>query len=224
MNILIVEDNENIASSLVDLFTENKHLVTVVHNGRDGIDYGMDSAYDLILMDVMMPKVDGITAVKALRKNGISTPIIMLTAKSGEDEKIIGLDCGADDYMTKPFSTKELMARVRALSRRYPEIAVDTIKVADLTLDLSASELRCGEKQTGLSYREFEVLGLLMRNKGMIFSKEDIIIKIWGYDSVVDENNVEAYISFLRKKLKFLDASVSIRTVRMIGYVLEVKR
>jgi len=221
MNILVVEDNINLANSIKDILVENKYSVDTVYNGEDGLYYGKQDIYDLIIMDVMLPVYDGYTVVKQLRVNGISTPIIMLTAKSEIDDKITGLDSGADDYMTKPFSSKELLARIRALSRRKSEITTDVVTLNDITLDLSTSELICKDKKTKLSHTEYQLLLLLINNKNSTLSKEQLISKIWGYDSSAVENNVEVYISFLRKKLKFLKSNVSIRNIRKLGYRIE---
>jgi len=221
MNILVVEDNINLANSIKDLLVENKYSVDTVYDGEDGLYYAKQDIYDLIIMDVMLPVHNGYTVVKQLRVDGITTPIIMLTAKSEIDDKIIGLDSGADDYMTKPFSSKELLARIRALSRRKSEIINEVITLNDITLDLSTSELTCKDKKTTLSHTEYQLLLLLINNKNSTLSKEQLIAKIWGYDSSAVENNVEVYISFLRKKLKFLKSNVSIRNIRKLGYRIE---
>jgi len=221
MNILVVEDNINLANSIKDLLIENKYSVDTVYDGEDGLYYAKQDIYDLIIMDVMLPVHNGYTVVKQLRIDGITTPIIMLTAKSEIDDKITGLDSGADDYMTKPFSSKELLARIRALSRRKSEIINEEISINDITLDLSTSELTCKDKKTKLSHTEFQLLMLLINNKNSTLSKEQLITKIWGYDSSAAENNVEVYISFLRKKLKFLKSNVSIKNIRKLGYRIE---
>lgn len=221
MNILVVEDNINLANSIKDLLIENKYSVDTVYDGEDGLYYAKQDIYDLIIMDVMLPVHSGYTVVKQLRADGITTPIIMLTAKSEIDDKITGLDSGADDYMTKPFSSKELLARIRALSRRKSEIINEVITLNDITLDLSTSELTCKDKKTTLSHTEYQLLLLLINNKNSTLSKEQLIAKIWGYDSSAVENNVEVYISFLRKKLKFLKSNVSIRNIRKLGYRIE---
>lgn len=221
MNILIVEDNIHLANSLKDIFTEQKYHVDIIDNGEDGVSYGENNIYDLIIMDVMLPNIDGFSAVKKLREKNVTTPILMLTAKCDIDDKIIGLDCGADDYMTKPFSSKELLARIRALSRRKSEIIQNIIKFSDISLNLSTAELLCKDKETKLSHTEFELLKLFINNKNITLSKEKIILKVWGYDSDIEENNVEAYVSFLRKKLNFLESNVKIKTIRKIGYTIE---
>jgi DNA-binding response OmpR family regulator len=221
MNILVVEDNLNLANSIKDLLIENKYTVDVIFNGEEGLYYGKQDIYDLIIMDVMLPVYDGYTIVKQLRTFGIATPILMLTAKSELDDKVIGLDSGADDYMTKPFSTKELLARIRALSRRKSDIVTENLSIGDIMLDLSTSELSCHEKTTKLSHTEYQLLEFLINNKTTTLSKEQLIIKVWGYDSNAVENNVEVYVSFLRKKLKFLKSNVVIRNIRKLGYRIE---
>ncbi len=221
MNILVVEDNLNLANSIKDLLIENKYTVDVIFNGEEGLYYGKQDIYDLIIMDVMLPVYDGYTIVKQLRTFGIATPILMLTAKSELDDKVIGLDSGADDYMTKPFSTKELLARIRALSRRKSDIVTGNLSIGDIMLDLSTSELSCHEKTTKLSHTEYQLLEFLINNKTTTLSKEQLIIKVWGYDSNAVENNVEVYVSFLRKKLKFLKSNVVIRNIRKLGYRIE---
>lgn len=222
MHILIVEDEIHLAEALGQIMTEQRYLVDVVYDGADGLDYALTGQYDAILLDVMLPKLDGFEVAKRLRAAHVSTPILMLTARDETGDKISGLDCGADDYMTKPFDTGELLARVRALTRRQGEVIGNTITVGDLTLRLDARCLMCGDNMVRLGFKEFEVMRLLMANCPAVIPKEDIISKIWGLESEAEDNNVEVYISFLRKKLSFLHSGVSIGTVRKIGYFLEV--
>ena len=169
----------------------------------------------------MLPKVDGFEVARRLRSAHISTPILMLTARDDISDKIGGLDCGADDYMTKPFDSGELMARVRALTRRQGEVLGDVLKVGDLSLECSSRLLRVGERSVRLGFKEFEVMRLLMVNSRAVVSKETLIAKIWGLDSEAEDNNVEVYISFLRKKLAYLGSRIAISTVRKVGYYLE---
>ena len=171
----------------------------------------------------MLPKVDGFQAAQRLRAAHVSTPILMLTARDEVSDKISGLDCGADDYMTKPFDTGELMARVRALTRRQGEVLGDVLTAGDLSLDCTSRLLSAGERSVRLGFKEFEVLRLLMVNSGAVVTKETIISKIWGLDSEAEDNTVEVYISFLRKKLAYLNSRASISTVRKVGYFLESK-
>lgn len=221
MRILIVEDETRLAETLRQLMEDQRYQADTVGDGADGVDYGLTGQYDLIILDVMLPKVDGFEVARRLRSAHISTPILMLTARDDISDKIGGLDCGADDYMTKPFDSGELMARVRALTRRQGEVLGDVLKVGDLSLECSSRLLRVGERSVRLGFKEFEVMRLLMVNSRAVVSKETLIAKIWGLDSEAEDNNVEVYISFLRKKLAYLGSSVAISTVRKVGYYLE---
>ena len=223
MRILIVEDEVRLAETLKQLLEDQRYQADTVYDGADGVDYGLAGQYDLIILDVMLPKVDGFQAAQRLRAAHVSTPILMLTARDEVSDKINGLDCGADDYMTKPFDTGELMARVRALTRRQGEVLGDVLTAGDLSLDCTSRLLSAGERSVRLGFKEFEVLRLLMVNSGAVVTKETIISKIWGLDSEAEDNNVEVYISFLRKKLAYLNSRASISTVRKVGYFLEAK-
>ena len=223
MRILIVEDEVRLAETLKQLLEDQRYQADTVYDGADGVDYGLTGQYDLIILDVMLPKVDGFQAAQRLRAARVSTPILMLTARDEVSDKISGLDCGADDYMTKPFDTGELMARVRALTRRQGEVLGDVLTAGDLSLDCTSRLLSAGERSVRLGFKEFEVLRLLMVNSGAVVTKETIISKIWGLDSEAEDNNVEVYISFLRKKLAYLNSRASISTVRKVGYFLEAK-
>lgn len=221
MRILIVEDETRLAETLRQLMEDQRYQADMVGDGADGVDYGLTGQYDLIILDVMLPKVDGFEVARRLRSAHISTPILMLTARDDISDKIGGLDCGADDYMTKPFDSGELMARVRALTRRQGEVLGDVLKVGDLSLECSSCLLRVGERSVRLGFKEFEVMRLLMVNSRAVVSKETLIAKIWGLDSEAEDNNVEVYISFLRKKLAYLGSRIAISTVRKVGYYLE---
>ena len=221
MRILIVEDETRLAETLRQLMEDQRYQADMVGEGADGVDYGLTGQYDLIILDVMLPKVDGFEVARRLRSAHISTPILMLTARDDISDKIGGLDCGADDYMTKPFDSGELMARVRALTRRQGEVLGDVLKVGDLSLECSSRLLRVGERSVRLGFKEFEVMRLLMVNSRAEVSKETLIAKIWGLDSEAEDNNVEVYISFLRKKLAYLGSRIAISTVRKVGYYLE---
>lgn len=221
MRILIVEDETRLAETLRQLMEDQRYQADMVGDGADGVDYGLTGQYDLIILDVMLPKVDGFEVARRLRSAHISTPILMLTARDDISDKIGGLDCGADDYMTKPFDSGELMARVRALTRRQGEVLGDVLKVGDLSLECSSRLLRVGERSVRLVFKEFEVMRLLMVNSRAVVSKETLIAKIWGLDSEAEDNNVEVYISFLRKKLAYLGSRIAISTVRKVGYYLE---
>jgi two-component system response regulator ArlR len=210
MRILIVEDEIHLAEALTQILKKNNYSVDAVHDGLSGLDYATSGIYDLLLLDIMLPEMDGITLLKTLRRKGVSTPVIMLTAKGEISDKITGLDYGADDYMSKPFSSEELLARMRAALRR------------DLVLNTGTLKVTCKDKEMKLNLKESELLELLMTRKTAVTSKEQIIEKLWGFDSDAEHNNVEVYISFLRKKMTFLHSSVRISTIRGVGYVLEV--
>lgn len=222
MNVLIVEDEKRLAEALAHILRTQNYHVDVVYDGQSGYEYAsMGDYYDVLVLDVMLPKLDGFEIVRRLRQENISTPILMLTARTQLTDKVEGLDRGADDYMTKPFQPEELLARLRALTRRQGEVVVDTLKFDDLSLSLGTCDLTCGVKAVHLSYKEFEVLQMLMGNPGQTISKEQLIARVWGVDSDAEDNNVEAYISFLRKKLHFLESKTEIITLRKIGYRLE---
>ncbi|MFT3984392.1 MAG: response regulator transcription factor [Lachnospiraceae bacterium] len=221
MRILIVEDEIRLAEALGQIMKEQKYMVDIAYDGEEGYDYAMGDDYDVIVLDVMLPKMNGFDIVKNMRAHKNSTPVILLTARDEVTDKITGLDSGADDYMTKPFEADELLARIRALSRRQGEVITDVMQFGDLELNLSSYELRCKSKTVHLGFKEFEVLKLLMSNSNQILPKETLIIKIWGADSEAEDNNVEAYISFLRKKMAYVGSRVSVGTVRKVGYRLE---
>ena len=222
MQILVVEDEKRLAEALAQILIEKKYMVDIAGDGRDGLDYGLSGIYDVIILDVMLPKMDGFAVAAELRKNKIATPILMLTAKDQVTDKVKGLDSGADDYMTKPFSPDELLARVRALTRRQGEVVLDEVTFGDLTLNLSNCDLSCGAKSVHLNFKEFEIMKILMQNPGAVTTKDDLIVKVWGYDSNAVDNNVEVYISFLRKKIEFVSSAAQIVSLRKIGYRLEV--
>lgn len=222
MRILIVEDEVNLAEALSQILKKNNYSVDVVHDGQSGLDNALCGIYDLLLLDIMLPEMDGITVLKKLRDEGIATPVIMLTAKGEVNDKITGLDYGADDYVAKPFSTGELLARIRAALRRRGEVVPeDSLKFGDIELSTANLKLMCKGKELKVILKESELMELLMVRKTAVTSKEQIIEKLWGFDSDVEHNNVEVYISFLRKKLVFLQSSVKINTIRGVGYVLE---
>jgi len=221
MKVLIVEDEVRLADALGQIMKEQHYQADIVYNGTDGLSCGLSGEYDVIVLDVMLPGENGFQVVKKLRESRIQTPVLMLTARDDIQDKVAGLDRGADDYMTKPFIPEELLARIRALSRRQGEVIVEEMKFGDLTLNLSANDLCCGTKSIHLGYKEFEVLKILMSNSGRIVSKETLISRVWGSDSDAEDNNVEAYISFLRKKLNFVGSRVEISTLRKVGYRLE---
>ena len=222
MQILIVEDEVRLAEALAQILREQKYIVDAVYDGRDGYDYAASGQYDVIVLDVMLPSMDGFQVVRALRENRIQTPVLLLTAKDELRDKVHGLDCGADDYMTKPFAPEELCARIRALSRRQGDVILEEMTFDDLTLNLSTYDLSRDSKSVHLGFKEFEVLRILMSNPHTIVPKDDLINKVWGAASSAEDNNVEAYISFLRKKFYFLGSRVQIGTLRKVDYRLEV--
>lgn len=222
MRILIVEDEKALAEALGQILVKNNFSVDMVFDGEAGLDYILSDIYDVAVLDIMLPKMDGISILKEARKNKITTPIIMLTAKSELSDKVLGLDNGADDYLTKPFETQELLARIRALLRRKGEaLGNNDISFGDIILNLGSCQLTGAKKFIKLGLKEFQIMELLIKNPGQIFTKEKLIEKVWGFDSDAEYNNVEVYISFLRKKLNYLDSKVSIKTSRGLGYYLE---
>lgn len=223
MRILIVEDELHLAEALTQILKKNNYSVDAVHDGRSGLDYALSGIYDLLLLDIMMPEMDGISVLKALRKEGVSTPVILLTAKGEITDMVTGLDYGADDYIAKPFSSELLLARIRAALRRKGEVIPDdALKFGDIELNTANPKLSVKGKEIKMNLKECELLELLILRKQAVTSKEQIIEKLWGFDSEAEHNNVEVYISFLRKKLTFLNSTVRINTIRNVGYVLEV--
>jgi len=223
MNILLVEDERALSKAVKRILEQQGWHVDAVYDGEDAVDYARAMDYQLIILDVMLPKRDGFEALRMMREGGVNASILMLTARSTVPDKVQGLNTGADDYMTKPFDTEELLARVRALTRRTGEVIVDTLRYEDLTLDVKSALLRCGGESVQLSRKEFEVLQLFLRQPAMTFTKDALLTGAWGTDSEATENNVEVYISFLRKKLKYLKSRVGIRNLQKIGYRLEVE-
>lgn len=221
MNILIIEDEVRLAEALGKIMTDQKYLVDVVYNGDDGLEYARTGRYDVIILDIMLPKVNGFELVHRLREQHCVTPVLILSARDDVQDRIKGLDSGADDYMTKPFSPEELLARLRALSRRQGAVIMDELEYEDLVLNLNNSQLICGDKSVRLSFKEYEVLKLLITAPRAVVSKEELINKVWGTESGAEDNNVEVYISFLRKKLRYLNSRVQISTIRKMGYHLE---
>lgn len=222
MRVLLVEDEEGLNQALSEIFKKNRFTVDAVLNGRDGLKYAQSNSYDVIVLDIMLPEIDGITILKTLRAEHNNVPVILLTAKDEISDKITGLDAGADDYLTKPFSTDELLARIRALSRRKGEVKDDSMTFSDVTLSKKNCELQAANGEAiKLSLKEYQILDLLFENPHQVITKEQLIEKIWGGDSNAEYNNVEVYISFLRKKFENLKAKARIRTARGIGYSLE---
>ena len=222
MRVLIVEDEVRLAETLRDLLDTEHYAANVCHDGESGLDNALSDIYDLVILDVMLPKKDGFSVLRALRQEGKTVPVLMLSARSELSDRVEGLDCGADYYLTKPFEPKELLACVRMLTRRQPEQRVSNVlEYGDLRLEPDTFELACGERSVRLSRKEFDMMELLLRSREMVLTKESLIVKLWGYESDAEDNNVEVYISFLRKKLEHLRSRVKIRTIRMVGYRLE---
>jgi DNA-binding response OmpR family regulator len=220
MHLLVAEDDMRLAEALTRILEDNGYQVDVVHDGQTAQEFAQAATYDVIILDVMMPKADGLTVTQNLRRAHINTPILLLTARDGVGDKITGYDSGADDYMTKPFSPAELMAHLRALTRRQGDVVFETITAGDLTLNLESCELSCGANHIRLSQKEFVIARALMASPGAVLSKESLISKAWGAASHASENNVEAYISFLRKKITHVKSKAHIETIRSVGYRL----
>jgi len=221
MRLLVVEDEVRLADALGQILKENKYTVDIVYDGESGLDYALSGIYDVIVLDVMLPGRDGFSVVREMRRQKNTTPVLLLTARDDVADKVTGLDSGADYYLTKPFAPDELLACIRALVRRPGEVVMDELKFSDLTLDLKSYLLSCQAKSVRLGLKEFEVMRMLMATPTKVVAKENILLKVWGSESDAEDNNVEVYISFLRKKLFFLKSRVSIATVRKLGYHLE---
>lgn len=221
MRILIVEDEKRLAETLADIIAQNKDIADICGDGKSGLDNALSGIYDAVLLDVMLPGMDGFEVVRQMRKNGNTTPVLMLTAKTTLDDRINGLDTGADYYLTKPFETPELLACLRAITRRGSEWKSEELEYADIRVCPATSELTCNQRSVRLGAKELELIRLLMANKGILLAKEKIYLKIWGYDSATEDNIVEVYVSFLRKKLEHVGSKVKISVVRRVGYRLE---
>lgn len=222
MRILLVEDEKRMAQALCEILRQEKYQVDHYANGLEGLLAMESNIYDIVILDVMLPGMNGFEIAKKARGKGIATPILMLTAKSELDDKVTGLDSGADDYLTKPFMTKELLARLRALGRRGLGRADGMMHYGDITLDTGTLTLSCttNGQSVRLSEKEYKILTYLMANGGQILTREQLAVKIWGYESDAEYNNVEVYMSFTRKKLAFVEAKTEIKAVRGVGYEL----
>lgn len=222
LRLLIIEDEVQLADALTEILKRNKYVVDTVYDGIDGLDYALSGVYDCIILDIMLPGMNGIEILRNIRNEKMSVPVLLLTARSEIEDKINGLDCGADDYLTKPFVTGELLARIRALTRRKGDIVdINKMTYNSLVLDKNSSSLSYNGNDVKLSLKEYQIMELLIANPHQIFTKERIIEKIWGYESDVEYNNIEVYISFLRKKLRAIDCGFQIKTARGLGYSLE---
>ena len=220
MKLLYAEDEKSLSEAVVDVLEYNKFSVDAVYDGMDALDYAQSGHYDGIILDVMMPRLSGLEVLERLRAAGSKTPILLLTAKSEIEDRIAGLDLGADDYLPKPFAMGELLARIRAMLRRRAEFTPDVLTLGNLSLDRQSYTLSVGENRMILPKLEFQLMELFLLNRGIYLSTEDILVKVWGYDTDTEIGVVWVYISYLRKKLTALGANVAIRAKRNIGYTL----
>ena len=222
MRLLLAEDERDLADALEAMLKHNNYSVDVVNNGQDALDYLMLDDYDGAILDVMMPQMDGVTVVKKLRENKKNTPVLLLTAKSEIEDKVYGLDSGADDYLTKPFVTRELLARVRSMTRRQATFTSNVLELGNVSLSKYTFELSTEKDKVRLSNKEYQMMEMLMRNPGNVIQTEQFLERIWGYDSDSEINVVWVNISYLRKKLKASDANIHIKATRNVGYTLEM--
>lgn len=223
MRILVCEDEIELADGLCAILKSNKYSVDAVYDGENALMYLEAENYDAVILDIMMPKVDGITVLKTIRKNKNNIPVILLTAKSEIEDKVEGLDVGADDYLTKPFNAKELLARLRAITRRKENFTDNILSIGNITLNRTTFEVSTLDKSFKLTSKEFQMLEMFMSNPSNIISADTFMDKIWGYDTDTDISIVWVYISYLRKKLSSLNANVQIKVTRNVGYSLEKK-
>jgi len=225
MRVLLAEDEKRMAAALVALLKQEKYDVDHMADGASALAALESGIYDIAVLDVMMPEMDGFEVARRARNNGVKTPILILTAKSQLDDKVEGLDSGADDYLTKPFHTKELLTRLRALGRRSAGIQNDSMKYGDLSLNTSKAELTCNStgQSVRLGEKELRILEYMFGNRGRILTREQLAVKIWGFENEAEYNNVEVYMSFTRKKLSFVGTKVEIKAVRGLGYELRIK-
>ena len=221
MRLLLAEDERELSNALVTILKHSNYSVDAVYNGADALDYLETGLYDGVILDIMMPRVDGIEVLRRLRAAGNAVPVLLLTAKSEVDDRVLGLDCGADDYLTKPFATRELLARIRAMTRRRTENASPVLTIRNLTLSRSTFELSTEKGSLRLANREYQMIEMMMENPGLVIPVERFMEKIWGYDSDAETNVVWVYISYLRKKLTALQADIQIKATRNAGYSLE---
>jgi len=222
MRLLLVEDEKQLSEALQQILIKNSYNVDAVYSGDEGLDYALTGIYDVIILDIMLPKLNGLEILKMIRKRKIPTPVILLTAKASVEDRILGLDYGADDYLTKPFAPEELLARLRALTRRNGSFINENIlEFSDIRLNLSTYDMEVKDNCITLTQKEFEILKYFMQRPKLVVSKDDLISKLWGFDSDIEYNNIEVYISFLRKKLAYVESDVKITTIRRVGYRLE---
>lgn len=224
MKLLYAEDEKSMSDAIVDILEYHNYSVDAVYDGKDALDYARLGDYDGIILDIMMPKMDGIEVLRTLRAEGCKTPVLLLTAKAEIEDRIAGLDAGADDYLPKPFAMGELLARIRAMLRRREEFTPDILRCGNISLNRQSYVLSCGEESVLLPRLEFKMMELFMLNQGIFFSTEDILEKVWGYDTDAEIGIVWVYISYLRKKLAALNANAEIKAKRNIGYTLEAEK
>lgn len=220
MRVLLAEDTKELADVLIVVLTRNKYAVDAVDNGIDALESGLTGIYDIILLDIMMPGMDGVEVLRKLRDENITTPVLVMSARCDLEDRINGLDCGADDYLSKPFATTELLARMRALLRRKENYLSDTLTVGNLSLDVATYELSTPEKTIRLNSKEFQLISCFMRNPSRVFSADELMSKVWGWDYQVDINVVWTNITYIRRKLEQLGANVQIQSLRGSGYRL----
>lgn len=223
MRLLLAEDERELANALKAVLTHNHYSIDVVYNGVDACDWASHTEYDGLILDIMMPGMSGLEVLEELRKNGSDVPILLLTAKSEVEDRVLGLDMGADDYLTKPFAMKELLARIRAMTRRKTEFSSNTLEYAGLALNRESFELSCQSQSVHMGNKEYQMMEMMMRNPNQLISTEQFMEKIWGFEAEVEVSVVWVYISYLRKKLHTLEAPVEIKASRGIGYKLEKK-
>ena len=221
MKLLYAEDEPAMAEAVADVLTYHNYLVDRVADGEEALDYARSETYDGIILDVMMPRLDGLAVVETLRREGCRTPVLLLTAKGEVEDRIRGLDLGADDYLPKPFAMGELLARVRAMLRRREDFVPEVLTCGDVTLNLGSFQLACGDKSAVLPKMEYRLMETLMRNQGLYLSSEDLLVKVWGYNAQAEIGTVWVYISYLRKRLAALGSRVTVKARRGVGYTLE---
>ena len=223
MKLLYAEDEPALSEAVTDYLSYHNYIVDAVYDGADAYDYAISGGYDGIILDIMMPKMDGLEVLSRLRRNGCNTPVLLLTAKTQVEDRILGLDTGADDYLSKPFDMGELIARIRAMLRRREQFRPDIISFGDLKLNMQSGEIFVGENSCQLPKQEYRLMEQLMLNSSMYMSTEDLLVKAWGYNTETDINSVWLYISYLRKRLAAMNSRVEIVSKRNIGYKLELQ-
>lgn len=222
MRILLIEDDSSLSGALAAILENNDYQVEVANDGLEGLSRALNGGFDAIVLDIMLPGMNGFEVLSEIRARGVATPVMLLTARDSLHDKVAGLEGGADDYLTKPFAPAELLARLRALTRRFGEASLDHVSLGNTRLDLNSCMLSCGDKEVHLGFKEFSIMRILMTSSSCVTSKETLISKVWGSGSMAEGNNVEVYISFLRKKLAFVGSDLKIITLRKVGYRLDV--